>query len=292
MNALPNLDTAQNLKLQSKNLIIVNYCPFAGGNFIINCLSLSKHALMRTAEFAPYLLDQPDDYETRIALALKSLPPKTEMHKWTLGYEYNDISMFGKSDWGMQPTDLESPKFLKDAILKNMDFFISSHGGGTERIKKILKFWPDAKLLHLINADNFWKIAYNLKRRLADEIYVSMKSLAGNLCQESYNAIAGPSWPSWDLFQRCNYNVEQVKNKIPLLPNIENEITEYYAWNQLSSTPTFSFDIDSNIFNKENFLSAMQRLYEELGYDDFNPELVGKYWQAYMSLHIDNEDKS
>ena len=41
-----------------------------------------------------------------------------------------------------------------------------------------------------------------------------------------------------------------------------------------------------DIFEEDKFLDRVKILYDELGYDDFNRDLVQKFYQAYISLHI------
>jgi hypothetical protein len=58
----------------------------------------------------------------------------------------------------------------------------------------------------------------------------------------------------------------------------------YYKWHEISNL-VIEFDIDSVIFDRYKFLSAMENLYKQLGFDDFNPALVGEFWQRYIDLH-------
>ena len=48
------------------------------------------------------------------------------------------------------------------------------------------------------------------------------------------------------------------------------------------------FDIDSCIFDGNLFLNATKKLYKDLNFTDFNPELVEKFWKSYISLHLDS----
>jgi len=41
-----------------------------------------------------------------------------------------------------------------------------------------------------------------------------------------------------------------------------------------------------NIFNEELFLAELKNLYNQLGYDDFNKELVKIFYRKYISLHL------
>lgn len=41
-----------------------------------------------------------------------------------------------------------------------------------------------------------------------------------------------------------------------------------------------------NIFNEELFLEELKNLYNQLGYDDFNKELVRVFYRKYISIHL------
>ena len=48
----------------------------------------------------------------------------------------------------------------------------------------------------------------------------------------------------------------------------------------------YRFDIDSSYFDRATFLTNIAELYRTLGYLDFSELLVGKFYDAYMSLHV------
>ena len=60
---------------------------------------------------------------------------------------------------------------------------------------------------------------------------------------------------------------------------------DYYP--EYQTDAVIPVDIDNCIFDQHAFLSAMEQLYKKLNFDDFNPDLVGKFWQAYIDLHVD-----
>ena len=47
-----------------------------------------------------------------------------------------------------------------------------------------------------------------------------------------------------------------------------------------------AFEYATHNFTLDKFLDRVKILYDELGYDDFNRDLVQKFYQAYISLHI------
>lgn len=270
----------------SPNAIIVYYPSFTGGKFISNCLSLSKHAIPQSAEAGRHLLDHPDDYEFRFNVVMSTLPEKSDMKKWVQQYELGDRNLFIQEDvetWysGGINVVTDTRDIIHKIIDHKFDFFITAHGGSfSSETQNLLKVWPNAKVIVLINYEKFWAIASTLK---TDRVFNSITDVAGDDCKERYNEIKGISWPSWEEFQTANYNIDLIDVDL----SVREEIKQYYKWHLLKN-PYFQFDIDNNIFDQDKFLNAMKKLYDQLGYDDFNHDLVGKFWQAYIRLHIDN----
>jgi hypothetical protein len=60
-------------------------------------------------------------------------------------------------------------------------------------------------------------------------------------------------------------------------------------WNTLGITdPTiaFNFDIDSTIYSKLRFWLQVQDLYDYLGFDDFQKDMIIEYHTRYIELHL------
>ena len=65
---------------------------------------------------------------------------------------------------------------------------------------------------------------------------------------------------------------------------IITEIKQFYPWHIISN-PIFNVDVDETYFNKDKFFMQIQKLYDWLGYDDFNETLLLQYYTAYIDLH-------
>jgi hypothetical protein len=39
------------------------------------------------------------------------------------------------------------------------------------------------------------------------------------------------------------------------------------------------------MFNRRNYLSSMKILYDALGYDDYNSDMLSEFYDAYRYLH-------
>ena len=252
------------INYKSDKVIILQFTRFAGGKFISNCLALSKHAVPQDAKVGKYLLDNPDDYNYRFKKLLTTLPPSViEMRNWISKYEFGDN---------------QQDSLLDKLSNSDLNFFLTSHD--PESTIELLEQWPNAKVIVLTNVRQFSDIAN--KRKNNGET----NNVLGNYCIEKYNLLKGNSWPTWEQFNTALFNVDKLLN-VPI--NIVNEMSEFYICNQINAI-TIGFDIDNCIFDKFKFLSSIENLYNQLGYTDFNPKLVGDFWQQYIDLHIDNND--
>lgn len=259
------------VKFDSKNPVIIQFTPFAGGKFISNCLSLSKHAVPQNKTAAEYLINTPDDYQFRLATALESLPPRYDMINWIALYEYGDMNLYGPVQqlWRTGALTVNYINSITDRLSNsNLKFFICSHNGPDE-VLNLLKVWPNASVIVLKNYRKFFKTAAQLKTSNLQPI----ETYAGNYCKEKYNMLKGNDWPTWEQFERDDY-----------VTNI-SEMQQFYIWHFVKNKKMV-VDVDSTIFNKESFIDGMQKLYTQLEFDDFNSDAIALFWQKYMSLHV------
>jgi len=268
------------IDFNSYNPVIICFPRYAGGKFISNCLSLSRHAVPQDAVIAKQLLLNPTDYQYRFNSILKTLPPdQPAMKHWIGKYELGDRQLFGKvmDQWrnGIATTN-NMHKVVEDLSISNLKYFICCHSGAPG-VKKLLKVWPNAKILMLINHARFSAISCRLK----SEDFKSPADHSGNYCKEKYDQLAGPDWPSWKQFESTGFNTKCLIN---YPGHIKDEIGSFYPWHTIEKQ-VMLLDIDNNIFNQDQFVNAILTLYQELGFDDFNPELVGKFWKRYIDLH-------
>ena len=272
----------------SNNVMFIRFLRFSGGNFICNCLGLSKHSLLKHANHVDHLIKNPADYTYRLDAVLSTLPKyeqaNTEMKKWTGLYEWNCVHLYGELDLHEWYLGQASDTNLATSACSHsgMNFFILGHA--FETVTNVAKIWPNIKILHLTNSENFWRLAKGLKDPDSAQNYsTDYVSYAGNECNQKYQQLAGNDWPSWQEFEASGFNIDKFTG-IPM--EVVNEIRQYYPWNQITNT-TYAFDIDSCIFDESKFLFAMQQLYLQLGYTDFDAAPILPYYQTYMKLHLD-----
>jgi hypothetical protein len=264
----------------SCNPIVISFPRFAGGKFISNCLALSQYTVPQDATIAKKLLENPTDYQYRFDSILATLPPdQSSMKQWIEKYEFGDQQLYGNviDQWqnGIETTHGMNT-VVKDLSLSKLRYFFCDHGGAIGA-ENLLKVWPNAQILMLINHTKFSAISYQLKSTDSK----SPAEHSGNYCKEKYNQLAGPEWPSWEQFENTGFDTKKL---IDYPDCIIKEIGSFYPWHTIKNQITL-LDIDNNIFDQDRFLDVISSLYQTLGFDDFNPELVGKFWKRYIDLH-------
>jgi len=246
------------INYNSDKVIIIQYTKFSGGKFIGNCLALSKYAVPQYDKASIYLLTNPDDYDYRLSQIQKTLPQTVEELEAWVGYEFGEH---------------QQNSVLDQLSNSNLNFFITSHC--PEETAGHLKLWPNAKVIVLINVRKFADIAREIKGNVegADGVY----------CVEKYNSYKGKDWPTWGQLNDAKFDI---RNLVNVPKNALKKMARVYTSYQINA-PTIGFDIDNCIFDKVKFLSSMENLYATLGYNDFNSELIMKFWEQYMNLHVE-----
>lgn len=276
------------LARQSDRLIVVSFPSFAGGKFLMNCLSLSRHCVPQSTQCAWHLIDHPADYDYRLQAVCSTLPPVSDMHEWRAKWEFGDTEFYQGSvskhltAWHHnQPTPVDG--LLKKLIDADLCFFMTSHGGWSGT-KPMLEVWPNARIVLLTNCFQFWSLAIRLKQPQPNGQRYQFGDYAGNECQEKYNILRGSDWPDWNLFESHNYDIDNVAKHVTINHRVRQEIKSYYGWHE-NANNLFNFDVDNNYFDKPNFLKTMERLYDWMGFDDYNPTLIDQFYSRYISLH-------
>jgi hypothetical protein len=264
------------------NFVILNFPRFAGGKFISNCLSLSRHCCPQDPVIAQNLLSRPADYNYRLSSVIRTLPSdKSDMTCWIQHYEFGDIQLYGEAvtQWqhGISCPPTELVNMLLDSGFK---LFLTSHGGDLS-VRNLLISWPESTVVTLINHVEFSTISNKLKSTDTR----SLDDYAGNYCKAKYESLAGDAWPTWSEFESVGYDIDQLRPYYL----VADEISKFYNWRGINHR-SILFDVDTAMFVKHKFLESIQNLYEKLNLDDFDPVLVGKFWQLYMTLHVDNVD--
>ena len=230
---------------------------YTGGKFISNCLSLSKYAQPMTTKGIDHITSIPEDYEFRLELILQTLPDRKNVHNWS-AYEFSDTRFHGSN------SDIK--------IHNKLDHFRTVHC--FTELENWLQLHNNNVIITLTNWEKFRKLAHGLKD-------TNNQRPIGNEPEthEYYQTIMGADWPDWKQFNSLGYNTTKLHR---LDSEIVKEIQSYYP---IIHKHHYCFNVDDTIFNKSAFMDAMHKLYNNLGYDDFNEKPVEIYWKKYISLH-------
>jgi len=283
------------INFNANNLIVVWYPQYAGGKFIMNCLSLSRHCVPLDTEMCKHLLDYPTDYKYRLSKILNTLPSKDNMSDW-LKYEFSIAGFYEAMPSGVgsesellafmrmhsgNVRDTGLDQHIIQLIDKNMNFFAECRGDG-KLIEQYVSLWPNIKIINLINVEKFQALAASKKQK--NSIKRPLSYYCGNECREKYDSLKGKDWPTWEIFEKNNYNIDKVAKYVKMHNKVITEIKEFYHWHTISN-PIFNFNVDETYFDKDKFFTQIQKLYDWLGYDDFNETLLLQYYTAYIDLH-------
>jgi hypothetical protein len=91
-------------------------------------------------------------------------------------------------------------------------------------------------------------------------------------------------WPTRQYIDLIN-NTQFARKTLPLK---NTELLYDEKWNthgRSSADQCFEFDIDSCIYDTTAFVKQVDNLYEYLGFDDFQTDLIAKYHHQYIKLH-------
>jgi len=159
------------------NVILVYYPAFAGGKFIMNSLSLSKHCVIPDPKYAlhdlAYTTFDSDYYQFKIESILSSLPPLTNLTDWRR-YELREWQLAGitNNDYGNKTVEsLRDHKFnpMLEQVVNSGRYhcFLSHFYNETIGFKQV---WPNAKLISLVNWKKFVKLAGTFKAETSENV--------------------------------------------------------------------------------------------------------------------------
>lgn len=260
----------------TRNAIVLSFMPYSGGKFLSNCLALSRHVCPQDSSAADYLLSRPDDYDRRLEIVLRTLPSPDQMLDWRL-FEYGDMQLYGDAcvSWKLgiaaEPNDI-----TKKLCVSDMRFFIVDQSMVPISLCQV---WKNATIVRLINYDMFQAVCLVKKTGIKP---TDMTQINGNYCVEKYNILRGQSWPSWQQFESCGYDITKCDISDQ---ELIDEIGEFYNLHTISNQ-TIIYDVDNSYFNKDVFLMSVKNLYTDLGLPDFSYDLVECFYSKYISLHV------
>jgi len=138
-------------------IVAVNFIPGAGGKFIQNCLALSKHCVLKHADWTGWQLAQCEYdaafYQQKLNWAASTVP--TDMTQW-LANELGDMQYFGQLFLDSTTKDLTAdqlPARLHHVAQQHLWCTYSAHNHNV--IDYLHKYWPAVKIVNMWPARKF-----------------------------------------------------------------------------------------------------------------------------------------
>jgi hypothetical protein len=254
------------IDFDTDKLIIFYYPGNAGGKFLINSLGLSDNAVFQDSKLAAKQLAGNFSNQDKIDYLLNKINETKE--KWSdldLGcgqlYGHGNKSIHGLKDLPL--TNKIRNYFTFDTIIEPLSksskyFFKIAHF--THTFKKELMFWPNAKVIELVNYKPFIK-----KYRSLDNCH--------------YNNVKGESWPD---------NYPSIKEYVNLDTAIQDDINYYYPDFKYFQQNPHEADRVIYTWNVNSYLSEDQTMLEfknlctVLNINDIDLNQVRLYYKAWI----------
>lgn len=180
---------------------------------------------------------------------------------------------------------------LTQAISAGIKLPLASHGKA--HLGAQLKVWPNAQVIKLVNYEKFIDTYRKIYRPI-----VYTQEVWNSQLDQHWEDVRGPDWPVDPPRSMSEY--DQLPNFVKLeltevfggiifdrIKQEEDHITELMHCEQrLESAIPWNVD---NIFNYKQFIKELAELYAMLNLEEFDEQLIHKYYNAYRhSLDIIN----
>jgi len=226
-------------------MILLIYPKFVGGKFISNCLALSRHCVAQDARIA--------DLESK-------------MKKYDQRYYDFKLSVVMKS--------LPNAEHMKDWLNYEYGCF-QLYGIDEEDYKQlsILDLKEKVARLDVVNI-----LANNNKNSciITHDYRTAMKYLLVH--------------PTATIIEFKNFDV--FRDRARALKSTGQDDDDYdfsrqyhYQDQDFFKLDSFMIDVDNTFFEWQAFDNMMRKLYWVLEFDDYNSELIYKFWNSYITLH-------
>jgi len=99
-------------------------------------------------------------------------------------------------------------------------------------------------------------------------------------------------YPGMTMIKLTNY-VQWMQNSAFKMPDLQRELDNKLAYwgyidrqeQVLNRWHAVTVDMDTNMFDHDMMQQHIQFLYDQLGFDDFQPQLWSQYYDQYMQVH-------
>jgi hypothetical protein len=181
--------------IDNGQIVAVNFLPGAGGKFIQNCLALSKHCVLKRADWTDWQLAQTEYntefYQQKLNWAVSTVP--TDMLLWQQR-ELGDEQYFGRLFLSGTTQNLTSDQ-LPDCVHRTAQQHLwSTYSAHNHAVIDYLRaYWPTVKIV------NVWPARKFLEQWLPQKNQAMWLDYA-NLTDEDYANYRGHS-PADESFQ-------------------------------------------------------------------------------------------
>jgi len=287
----------QEVNFNTDQLVLVCYPGYAGGNFVINCLSLSNGINSYTTD-NDYIID--NDKQKLLDDWLTKISNQSVLEEWVdfLAEKDSTSSAIEKAYGILSPISTISidtmspeifPSYLFGAELNKLSndpthkFIVGLHH--QIQVDKVLKFWPNAKVIIF---DSYRKFLKFRKRDCMSTI----------ILQPHWTDIRGENWPiiaPFDLDDLLTYPEfihTEILDKFPEFFYKLNKVTEgrlgyYDDYDQTvekyrNNDNIIFFNTDALLSNDTAILQLKQ-LYQQLELTDFNDQSITLFYDTWFN---------
>jgi len=135
--------------IKNGRIVAVNYSPGAGGNFVQNCLGLSRHCVLRDQKYVAWQLGatvNADFYRQKLAWILDTIQPGTINNNW-VGYELGSHRLFGFK-LSSEHTDQDIPQVIHQAAEQGL--WITQGAHSHQYTDYFTCHWPEVRYINVV----------------------------------------------------------------------------------------------------------------------------------------------
>lgn len=285
---------------QYDKIVVVCYPHGAGGNFLINCLSLTDQCVLRHVNLAEDQLINGNSSINKLTYLHDQLEISQKNKKW------NDLSLgclhlFGikNSLYLLEYPEIIEKKFnrvIHQLIEQEKYLFIVAHT--TQYLDAYLKFWSNARVIFLTEYSNFTeKRGYYGSSSKKDKLELT----------KYWNIIRGPDWPATPPSSDSEFLKLPVDIQTELTNNFQGEIFRWFDYsadrekihNQIVSTRIdqlgsrgYTWNVATNFSgNEQIFIEELRHCAKWLNMD-ITTDYSGlvKYYKTWLNVIFNKRD--
>lgn len=268
---------------QTSRIVTVCYPGGSGGKFLMNCIGLSRHAVLQDATLAATQLQGNLTVQEKHQLLLQRIQD-SKQHWNDLGL--GCIQLFHDANYSNKPI-LHTRFFQFDPVIHDLSwadhyFFLASNSA--IQLRGQLEIWRRARVIMFDNAQQFLQT-------------VRTKYLHPFMA--TWQRTRGESWPLWPPSTLEEYEKLSplIKQELTLM-RVSTQLRSMLLWQKdrlaleaenqriLSEICTAHWHHKWNCnqyLDRDSFLSGITCLYEALELDDFNPDLILTFYDAWIN---------